>query len=97
MIAVRCGGRIAFIPIALQMQPRGIKQAEWVECPGTEGVQIACHNLGVEHEIDLEDGVHRPLGQLHDIANLFVSDGSVFKSGEGAKRSRRRLTAPGCR
>jgi choline dehydrogenase-like flavoprotein len=49
----------------------------------TEGVQ--CHNMGVARmSARPEDGVTNRFGQVHDIPNLFVSDGSVFTSSAAA-------------
>ena len=46
--------------------------------PGGGG---GCHNMGVARmSADPADGVTNRWGQSHDIANLFVSDGSVFSS-----------------
>ena len=47
----------------------------------TRGVGLACHNMGVARMSEnAEDGVTNRFGQVHDIPNLFVSDGSVFSS-----------------
>ncbi len=44
-----------------------------------------CHNMGVARmSADPRDGVTNRWGQSHDIANLFVSDGSVFASSAAA-------------
>ena|SRR5438477_10104871 len=52
---------------------------------GTEGVQIGCHNMGVARmSASPADGVTNRFGQVHDIPNLFVSDGSVFTSSAAA-------------
>ena len=51
----------------------------------TEGVRIACHNMGVARmSDDPGDGVTNRWGQVHEIPNLFVSDGSVFTSSAAA-------------
>jgi choline dehydrogenase-like flavoprotein len=48
---------------------------------GTEGLQLTCHNMGVARmSADAKDGVTNAFGQAHDVANLFVSDGSVLAS-----------------
>ena len=44
-----------------------------------------CHNMGVARmSANPRDGVTNRWGQSHDIANLFVSDGSVFTSSAAA-------------
>ncbi len=44
-----------------------------------------CHNMGVARmSKDPEDGVTNRWGRVHDIANLFVSDGSAFPSSGAA-------------
>ena len=44
-----------------------------------------CHNMGVARmSADPADGVTNRWGQTHDIANLFVSDGSIFTSSAAA-------------
>ena len=44
-----------------------------------------CHNMGVARmSANPQDGVTNRWGQSHDIANLFVSDGSVFASSAAA-------------
>jgi len=44
-----------------------------------------CHNMGVARmSANPRDGVTNRWGQSHDIANLFVSDGSVFASSAAA-------------
>jgi len=41
----------------------------------------ACHNMGVARmSASPEDGVTNRWGQIHDVPNLFVSDGSVFST-----------------
>jgi choline dehydrogenase-like flavoprotein len=51
----------------------------------TEGVGLACHNMGVARmSARPDDGVTNRYGQVHDIENLFVSDGSVFCSSAAA-------------
>ena len=51
----------------------------------TEGVALGCHNMGVARMSDKPaDGVTNRWGQVHDIPNLFVSDGSVFTSSAAA-------------
>ena len=48
---------------------------------GTEGVQSTCHNMGVARmSANPRDGVCNRWGRTHDIANLSISDGSVFSS-----------------
>ena len=44
-----------------------------------------CHNMGVARmSEDPADGVTNKWGQVHDVPNLFVSDGSVFPSSAAA-------------
>jgi choline dehydrogenase-like flavoprotein len=51
----------------------------------SEGVQLGCHNMGVARmSARPDDGVTNRFGQVHDIPNLFVSDGSVFTSSAAA-------------
>jgi choline dehydrogenase-like flavoprotein len=51
----------------------------------TRGVGLACHNMGVARmSAHPEDGVTNSYGQVHDIPNLFVSDGSLFSSSAAA-------------
>ena len=51
----------------------------------TEGIGYGCHNMGVARmSADPQDGVTNRWGQVHDIPNLFVSDGSVFASSAAA-------------
>jgi choline dehydrogenase-like flavoprotein len=46
---------------------------------GAEGPPVGCHNMGVARmSAQPEDGVTNRWGQVHDIENLFVSDGSVL-------------------
>ncbi len=50
-----------------------------------EGIGFGCHNMGVARMSENpEDGVTNRWGQVHDIPNLFVSDGSVFTSSAAA-------------
>ena len=50
-----------------------------------EGIGYGCHNMGVARmSKNPADGVTNRWGQVHDIANLFVSDGSVFTSSAAA-------------
>jgi choline dehydrogenase-like flavoprotein len=52
-----------------------------VEVIGTEGLQLTCHNMGVARmSANPSEGVTDRFGRAHDVANLFVSDGSVFSS-----------------
>jgi choline dehydrogenase-like flavoprotein len=47
----------------------------------TEGPVIGCHNMGTARMSDNpEEGVTNRWGQVHDVPNLFVSDGSLFSS-----------------
>lgn len=47
----------------------------------TEGPVIGCHNMGTARmSADAADGVTNRWGQVHDIPNLFVSDGSLFST-----------------
>lgn len=51
----------------------------------TMDVGGGCHNMGVARMSAKEDdGVTNRWGQVHDIPNLFVSDGSVFSSSAAA-------------
>ena len=51
----------------------------------TFGAGGGCHNMGVARmSADPVDGVTNRWGQSHDIANLFVTDGSVFASSAAA-------------
>jgi choline dehydrogenase-like flavoprotein len=51
----------------------------------TFGAGGGCHNMGVARmSADPADGVTNRWGQSHDIANLFVTDGSVFASSAAA-------------
>lgn len=51
----------------------------------TEGVGLACHNMGVARmSARPDDGVTNRYGQVHDVQNLFVADGSVFSSSGAA-------------
>ena len=48
-------------------------------------VPLGAHNMGVARmSADPEDGVTNRWGQVHDIDNLFVSDGSVFSTSAAA-------------
>lgn len=50
-----------------------------------EGIGYGCHNMGVARMSGRpEDGVTNRWGQVHDVPNLFVSDGSVFSSSAAA-------------
>ena len=79
-------------PNSTAMQRHAIKQATRLyeslggtDVRATEGVPIGCHNLGVARmSARPEDGVTNRWGQVHDIPNLFVSDGSVFTSSAAA-------------
>ena len=51
----------------------------------TQGVAVGCHNMGVARmSANPDEGVTNRWGQVHDIPNLFVSDGSVFTSSAAA-------------
>lgn len=51
----------------------------------TRGVVGTCHNMGTARMSErAEDGVTNAYGQVHEIDNLFVSDGSVFTSSAAA-------------
>ena len=51
----------------------------------SRGVGRACHNMGTARmSAHPDEGVTNPWGQVHDIPNLFVSDGSVFTSSAAA-------------
>lgn len=50
-----------------------------------EGIGYGCHNMGVARMSENpEDGVTNRWGQVHDVPNLFVSDGSLFSSSAAA-------------
>lgn len=50
-----------------------------------EGIGFGCHNMGVARMSDQpDDGVTNRWGQVHNVPNLFVSDGSVFTSSAAA-------------
>jgi len=74
------------------MQHHGINQVRQLysslggtDIRATEGVQIAAHNMGVARmSARPDDGVTNRWGQVHDIPNLFVSDGSIFTSSAAA-------------
>ena len=52
---------------------------------GTASGGSACHNMGVARmSADAENGVTNRWGQVHDVPNLFVSDGSVFTTSAAA-------------
>jgi choline dehydrogenase-like flavoprotein len=52
---------------------------------GSVGIFGTCHNMGTARmSRDPEDGVTNRFGQIHDIENLFVSDGGVFTSSAAA-------------
>ncbi len=82
----------AMHPNSTAMQKHGIAQTKALyesiggkDVRGSEGVQIGCHNMGVARmSARPEDGVTNRFGQVHDIPNLFVSDGSVFTSSAAA-------------
>jgi choline dehydrogenase-like flavoprotein len=76
--------------LAMQKHANG-KSTELYESLGgsvlskIEGVGLGCHNMGVARmSADPADGVTNRWGQVHDISNLFVSDGSVFASSAAA-------------
>lgn len=51
----------------------------------TEGPVIGCHSMGTARMSGSpDDGVTNRWGQVHDIPNLFVSDGSVFPTSAAA-------------
>ena len=82
----------AMHPNSLAMQEHAIRQTtELYESIGgrdviaSRGIGLACHNMGVARmSRSPDDGVTNAFGQVHDIANLFVSDGSVFSSSGAA-------------
>ncbi len=52
---------------------------------GSVGIFGTCHNMGTSRmSADPDDGVTNRFGQVHDIPNLFVSDGGVFPSSAAA-------------
>jgi choline dehydrogenase-like flavoprotein len=77
---------------SIAMQRHGINQSRQLyeaidgrDIRATEGVPIGCHNMGVARmSANPDDGVTNRWGQVHDIPNLFVSDGSVFTSSAAA-------------
>ena len=82
----------AMHPNSTAMQRHGINQTRALyesiggaDIRATEGVQTGCHNMGVARmSANPADGVTNRWGQVHDIPNLFVSDGSVFTSSAAA-------------
>jgi choline dehydrogenase-like flavoprotein len=82
----------AMHPSSTAMQRHGINRTKQLyesiggkDFRATEGVQIGCHNMGVARmSARPEDGVTNRWGQVHDVPNLFVSDGSVFTSSAAA-------------
>lgn len=51
----------------------------------TSGNGSTCHNMGTARmSLKPEDGATNPWGQVHDISNLFISDGSLFPSSGAA-------------
>jgi len=79
-------------PNSVTMQEHAIQQttALYEAIGGTDiiasrGVDLTCHNMGVARMSALpEDGVTNAFGQVHNIDNLFISDGSVFSSSGAA-------------
>jgi choline dehydrogenase-like flavoprotein len=79
-------------PNSYAMQRHGINQTTQLHeslggtrIRATEGVQVRCHNMGVARMSgNPDDGVTNRWGQVHDIPNLFISDGSVFTSSAAA-------------
>jgi len=52
---------------------------------GSVGIFGTCHNMGTARmSLDPSDGVTNRYGRLHDIDNLFVSDGGIFPSSAAA-------------
>ena len=82
----------AMHPNSTAMQRHSIQQTKQLyealggtDVRGSEGVFMTCHNMGVARmSARPEDGVTNRFGQVHDIPNLFVSDGSVFTSSAAA-------------
>ncbi len=78
----------ALHPNSVAMQEHAIKRTTAIyeslgstDVRATRGVGLACHNMGVARmSLRPEDGVTNRFGQVHEIPNLFVSDGSVFSS-----------------
>lgn len=74
------------------MQRHAIRQTtelyeslEGTDILASDGVQVGCHNMGVARmSTSPDDGVTNRWGQVHEIQNLFISDGSVFTSGAAA-------------
>jgi choline dehydrogenase-like flavoprotein len=79
-------------PNSLVMQQHSIERtSELYESLGgtdiraSEGIFPSCHNMGVARMSENpEDGVTNRWGQIHDIPNLFISDGSIFASSAAA-------------
>jgi choline dehydrogenase-like flavoprotein len=77
---------------SLAMYEHGRKQCEALleslggrRAVSTLGAGGGCHNMGVARmSADPADGVTNPWGQVHDIPNLFVSDGSVMSTSAAA-------------
>lgn len=78
-------------PNDVAMRNHGYQQAElmYAAVGSTSAVRTppypSTHNLGTARMSSRpEDGVCNAFGQTHDIANLFISDGSQFTTGAGA-------------
>jgi choline dehydrogenase-like flavoprotein len=75
-------------PNSIAMREHAIRQCESIyESLGAKrifsrpNVGHGCHNMGVARMSDRPaDGVTNKWGRLHDVPNLFVSDGSLFPS-----------------
>ena len=79
-------------PNSVAMQEHAIRQttALYEAIGGTDviaarGIVPTCHNMGTARmSANPDDGVTNAFGQVHDIDNLFVSDGGVFSSSAAA-------------
>jgi choline dehydrogenase-like flavoprotein len=82
----------AMHPNSTAMQRHAINQTRQLyeaiggaDVRASEGVQLGCHNMGVARmSARPDDGVTNRFGQVHDIPNLFVSDGSLFTTSAAA-------------
>ena len=82
----------ALHPNSTAMQEHSIEQTTALyesiggsDVRASRGVGRACHNMGTARmSTNPDEGVTNRWGQVHDIPNLFVSDGGVFTSGAAA-------------
>ena len=80
-------------PNSVAMQEHSIRQTTALyesiggaDVRASRGVGRACHNLGTARmSANPEEGVTNRWGQVHEVPNLFVSDGGVFTSSAAAK------------